>query len=655
VKIEQLLWYARRARTMEQGELRTRFAGALEDATEYVRWRLGRANRRMHDLDFRRFRFCRSAEPLLPELAWNFHPTETELDALISGVHHALGFPWAWESGRSAWHRAPDTGRLWPKKFSRRIDYRPGNATGDARVMWEPNRLQQLVSLALATRFAPARAEPAARMLQRQLLSWREANPLHSGVNYTSAMECALRILSVCFASDLARPYLGDDDYWHAVAALVLEHAEFTNARLSLYSSLGNHTIAECTGLFVAALLFPEATAAAKWEARAWKILKQAARRVVMADGGSAEQALHYHAQVLDHLEIAVRVGEHFGRDMASLDALRHAGGRFLAQFRCDRVHLPCIGDDDEGQALSRHFASSWAQATEPRAATNAAIAACTGGGYSIVRSAGDCAEIVFDHGPLGMAPNFGHGHADALSLQLRIRGAPVLIDPGTFCYGGEARWRSHFRSTAAHNTVTVDGRSQAKEAGPFLWATSYSCELLYMAIEPERTAILVARHDGYAQFGVRHTRAVKIVPGFIFVLDRLEGAGAHELCLRWNFAGILRGADGAHLLDGPAALRCIAAGGEARLFVGSEAPPAGWRSERYGVKQPVSTLELRCFVKLPHQLATGFVLPSGNGGGDLVLQTRALGQLLDALGTEPGGIATASPLKRAAAARLHP
>jgi hypothetical protein len=253
------------------------------------------------------------------------------------------------------------------------------------------------------------------------------------------------------------------------------------------------------------------------------------------------------------------------------------------------------------------------------------------------------------------MAPNFGHGHADGLSLQLRIGGAPALIDPGTFGYGGEARWRSYFRSTAAHNTVTVDGRSQAKEAGPFLWATSYTCELLHLALEPERAAILVARHDGYEPFGVRHTRAVKIVPGFVFVLDRLEGAGAHELCLRWHFAGAVRAADGAHVLDGPAALRCIAAGGAAQLFAGSETPPSGWRSDRYGVKQPVSTLELRCFVKLPHEFATGFALAAGNGG-DLELQARALGQLLDVLSGaehEPGGAATASPLKRAAAAPL--
>lgn len=654
MKLEQLLWYARRARTMEQGELRARLAGALDGATDYVRWRLSGRAAAPRDLDPGRFRFCTSANALLPELGWDFHPSDSELAAMTAGVHHALGFPWAWAPGREAWHRAPDTGRLWPEKYANVIDFRPGNATGDARVMWEPNRLQQLVALALATRHAPAQAAVAARLLKRQLLSWREANPPRIGVNYASAMECALRISSVCFASDIARAHFtGDDEYWRTVASLVVEHAAFVNARLSLFSSLGNHTVAECTGLLVAALLFPETPAAAKWETRALETLEQAARRVIMADGGSAEQALHYHAQTLDHLEIAVRVGRHFGRDMSRIDALRHAGARFLAQFRCDRRRLPPIGDDDEGQALSRHFVASWAVGVPEPAASNAAIALWSGGGYTVVRSAADGAELVLDHGPLGMAPNHGHGHADALAVQLRIHGAPALIDPGTFAYGGEPRWRSYFRGTAAHNTVTVGGRSQAKEAGPFLWADAYRCELLHVALDPERAAILVARHDGYARIGVIHIRAVKIAAGHIVVLDRLEGAGTHALCLRWHFGGLARAADGAFVLES-AGLRCLATGGAGQLLEGSDEPAGGWWSARYGAKSAVSTLELRCAAALPHEFVTGFALASATGGGDLAGEARALGQLLDALnsaGEKTAAVARAPRRRQAAMA----
>ena len=44
--------------------------------------------------------------------------------------------------------------------------------------------------------------------------------------------------------------------------------------------------------------------------------------------------------------------------------------------------------------------------------------------GYSIIRGQEQSGlELLLDHGPLGMAPSFGHGHADALSVILRVGG----------------------------------------------------------------------------------------------------------------------------------------------------------------------------------------------------------------------------------------
>jgi hypothetical protein len=66
----------------------------------------------------------------------------------------------------------------------------------------------------------------------------------------------------------------------------------------------------------------------------------------------------------------------------------------------------------------------------------------------------------VFDCGPLGEG---NHGHFDALSFELAAHGRSLIVDPGRYTYSeaGDINWRVHFRGTAAHNTVCVDGRHQ--------------------------------------------------------------------------------------------------------------------------------------------------------------------------------------------------
>ena len=71
---------------------------------------------------------------------------------------------------------------------------------------------------------------------------------------------------------------------------------------------------------------------------------------------------------------------------------------------------------------------------------------------------------------PLGYLSIAAHGHADALSFTLSVGGNEILIDPGTFAYHTQKRWREYFRGTSAHNTLRVDGADQSVPGGNFLW-----------------------------------------------------------------------------------------------------------------------------------------------------------------------------------------
>src|SRR5215510_2737476 len=100
------------------------------------------------------------------------------------------------------------------------------------------------------------------------------------------------------------------------------------------------------------------------------------------------------------------------------------------------------------------------------------------------------------------------HGHADALSFTLSAAGLPILVDPGTFAYHTERRWRDYFRGTSAHNTLRVDGEDQSIAAGNFLWLQHAHAQV--ESLESTADSVrMVASHDGYERLKdpVRHRR----------------------------------------------------------------------------------------------------------------------------------------------------
>jgi uncharacterized heparinase superfamily protein len=117
-----------------------------------------------------------------------------------------------------------------------------------------------------------------------------------------------------------------------------------------------------------------------------------------------------------------------------------------------------------------------------------------------------------------------GHAQGDMLSFCLWMREKPILVHPGIFEYL-RGPMRDHNRSTAAHNTVAVEGCEQAE-----FWAAhrvgwrgrprDVSAELDADA----GTVRIRGAHDGFARLPGRplHVREVVIGPRVLEVRDRL-------------------------------------------------------------------------------------------------------------------------------------
>jgi hypothetical protein len=589
-----IAWYVNRLRVMSAREIVHRLR------EQYQLRALERPPRRLPDAQDRGFAFCTAKEPQLPSIVWDEDALQTDAATLLAGRCDALGAQWQWRDDADCWYRAPDTGALWPRVYFNRVPHRQGNPYGDIRRLWEPARLQQLVGLALVSR-DPVRRLAAMELLERQLGSWLDANPAYVGPHYVSSMECALRLIAVCHAADLIRQ---NGESTHSimarVAQLVSSHAQLILRRPSLHSSAGNHSLAEATGLLYAGYLFPELKIAPRCRSFGEEMLARECPRQIQPDGGGIEQSTSYLRFIVDLVSLATALLRSHGRDVERFDQHVKRACAFLAalgpfgESGCD------IGDADGGNALSR-YAQLRPDLSEPGRSSTTFVES----GYSTVHGP-HATHIVFDHGPLGMSPLYGHGHADCLSVLVARARRPLLIDPGTFTYSGDPMWRAYFRGTRAHNTITVDGQDQALQRGAFAWEMPFAAQSFSRAADGG--VVLLSTHDGYSRVGVRHWRGmIHLESDRILVWDRLTGAGEHRLDLCWHLAVpvSLRGQVVQSIaVDIPISLT-LSGSTSIALHHKSVDPIAGWCAPRYGIKEGAWSVCATRVGKLPHEMLT--------------------------------------------------
>lgn len=462
----------------------------------------------------------------------------------------------------------------------------------DIRQVWEPARLQHITILLLALAQATDGddSDRIKDFAKDALLKWVEKNPFLAGPHYLSAMECGLRIpvffYGLKLLSDLS------DDEANRILRAIYEHAWWVSRRLSLYTSLGNHTVCECVGLIFAGAVFRDVPEGKKWLGKGAALLRQELSHQILDDGGPAEQSLAYHRFVIALYWLAVNFLEKNGFAIcADWRPRLELGEQFLAAFRVESGTMPAIGDSDGGCAIGPGLPPARGVAENLPAGVHNFPAS----GYTVVRFGKD-AVLTFDHGSLGMMPLYNHGHADALSVTLAVKGKPVFVDPGTYRYNGVPEWRMYFKGTRAHNTVTIDGEDQAVQETGFIWSRPFKAELTRNEKTGERH-VLEARHDGYGHLkdAVTHIRKVSLENSHIIVSDRFEGEGVHEFELNYHLhpETLTQRQDGLwRMQNGDAIVFIRMLKGYDLMWVeGQEDPLLGWYSPAYGVKERSAVL----------------------------------------------------------------
>jgi hypothetical protein len=338
-------------------------------------------------------------------------------------------------------------------------------------------------------------------------------------------MECGLRI-PVFFYSLKLLEHIQKDQKKYLINA-IFQHAWWIEKRLSLYSSLGNHTIAECVGLIFAGSIFCNHKKGKKWFNTGITNLEEELTHQILEDGGPVEQSFHYHRFVLDLYWLTIDFLEKNKLyDCINLKSRLALGEQFLLAIQSNNGPLPSIGDSDNGFAIA------------PGISPKKPIFRCKkkhiqifkNSGYTVINSPNGL-QLLFDHGPLGMPPLYNHGHADALSIILNKNGNKFFVDPGTYVYNAAPEWRRYFKGTRAHNTVTVDGCDQAVQETEFIWSHPYNVKLLGFSENADQFMVN-AMHDGYKRLDkpVSHRRDIIFFAERCFLVrDSFEGQGIHN------------------------------------------------------------------------------------------------------------------------------
>lgn len=508
--------------------------------------------------------------------------TVERAEKIVSGKFDLLGFENLDFGAPVNWHYEPLAEKHLPLKHWKQFDELSTVETGDKKIVWELNRQQYFFTLGAA--FWLTGDERYAETFAAQLDGWMRANPPGMGINWLSSLEVSFRVVSWTWAFNFFKDSVHfTPELFRTALKFVYQHGRHLSKYLSTYYSPNTHLTGEALGLYYLGTQFQFFKAAQNWRETGARILFEELDRQILPDGVYFEQSTWYQRYTTDFythfLILQTLNGEETDKDLQlKLGAKLQSLVDFQMAATLPDGTIPMIGDDDGGGSLP--LGNRQSNDFRPVLATNAVLfergdfksvagefaeetlwllggtgaqsyealrartpaetsAAFTDGGYFVMRDGFSATDnyLLVDCGALG-ASSGGHGHADALAINLAVGGRTLLVDSGTYTYHESAEARDYYRSTEAHNTLTIDDAPQSEPSGKFAWRTKAQAKLGKW-IAQDRFDFFEGAHDGYERLAApaTHTRSILFLKNDYWIArDFVQTAGAHDYRLNFHF-----------------------------------------------------------------------------------------------------------------------
>lgn len=437
------------------------------------------------------------------------------------------------------WHQIPD--------FDPNI--------GDIKAVWEASRFDWLI--AMATRAAAGEDTELAR-LNHWLAHWSTSNPPYLGANWKCGQEASIRVMHLALTALLLG---GEDHPCDGLRNLIRLHLRRIAPTIGYaIGQANNHGTSEAAALFIGGSWLNDAEGKA-WAATGRSWLEERSQSLIMPDGTFSQYSTVYHRVMLDTYSLAEvwRRRRQLPEFSAALRGrLSAATGWLAALTDLTTGDVPNLGANDGARLLPltntpfRDFRPAlqlaaavfcharavaelgpwdqpglWLGVARASAVLPAPVSCSLDeGGLHILRRGSALAVLRYPRF------QFRPSHADALHLDLWLRGKNLLRDSGTFSYADPTG--ADLSGTAAHNTVAFDGRDQMPRLGRFL----FGHWLRAREIEPvQDSGPSVTAAAGYRDHvGAIHHRKIILREDGLTCIDRLAGR-FDSATLRWRLA----------------------------------------------------------------------------------------------------------------------
>lgn len=396
------------------------------------------------------------------------------------------------------WNEDFKSGFVWKNQFYKDIKIVDLNNNADVKVPWELSRFQHLFTLGKA--YWITNDKKYYLECKKEIEDWIAENPVYMSVNWTCAMDVAIRAVNWIFFYFHFKELIDNDkEFLKKFNNSLYNHGKFIFLNLEKGIKFSNnHYLSDLVGLFYLGIYFNKlkSNEVKRWLNFSKKELEKEMFIQNNEDGSNYESSTSYHRLVTELMFFPVILGEKNNINFSQEYKKRlEKMFEFLAKIIKPNGKIPMIGDVDNGRLLIISNYSSW-EVNDVRELLslggeyfNSFLLKSSGaikkedklwiftslkeeqekyydesvkfenGGYYILRNQGIYCFIRC--GELSCRGQGGHSHNDQLSFELNIGGEDFIVDTGTGVYTADKNIRNLFRSTRLHNTIYIEGYEQ--------------------------------------------------------------------------------------------------------------------------------------------------------------------------------------------------